>query len=105
LDAIDLWLCDNCYEEDEEQEKLDENAKKVRVDKEIAPKKATKERKPPVKKVSDEKKELFSEILSDLEDVYRENVQVLTENKLIQVKIGGKTFKIDIIEQRQPKNK
>ena len=34
-----------------------------------------------------------------------ENVEVLKENKLIQVKLNGKTFKIDLIEQRPPKNK
>lgn len=102
-DAIELWLCDNDYETDENQQELDEKAKKVKINHEIAPAKSKKERKPPIKKVSDEKKQLFDEILSDLEDVYRENVQVLTENKLIQVKIGDKTFKIDVIEKRQPK--
>ena len=102
-DAIDLWLCDNDYETDENQTELDEKAKKVKVLHDIAPKKSVKERKPPIKKVSSEKKELFSEILSDLEDVYKENVEVLTENKLISVKIGDKTFKVDIIEQRTRK--
>lgn len=62
-----------------------------------------KPKKPKTVKISDEKKELFSEILSDLEDVYKQNVKVLKENKLIQVKIGEKIFKIDIIEQRPPK--
>ena len=104
-DAIDLWLCDNGYNEDEEQQELDEKASKVHINKEISTKKSTKPRKPIEKKVSDEKKALFSEILSDLEDVYRNSVTVLNENKLIEVKIGDKTFKIDVIEQRQPKNK
>lgn len=104
-DAIDLWLCDNNLEEDEEQTELDEKASKVRIDKDIIQKKPKKERKKPEKKVSDEKKELFSEILSDLEDVYKGNVEVLNENKLISVRIGEKLFKIDVIEQRKPKNK
>lgn len=59
-------------------------------------------------KVSDEKKELFSTILQNLtrvEGVEPENITVLTENKLIQVKIGDKTFKIDVIESRNKKNK
>lgn len=102
-DAIELWLCDNDYETDENQQELDEKAKKVKVLHDIALKKSAKERKPPIKKVSDEKKELFSEILSDLEDVYKGNVEVLTENKLIQIKIADKTFKVDIIEQRPRK--
>jgi hypothetical protein len=102
-DAIDLWLCDNNLEEDEEQTELDEKASKVRIDKDIIQKKPKKERKKPEKKVSDAKKELFSEILSDLEDVYKGNVEVLNENKLISVRIGEKLFKIDVIETRPPK--
>ena len=102
-EAIDLWLCDNGYDEDEEQEKLDEKASKVKILKEIDKKSPKKERKPMVRVVSDEKKALFSEILSDLQDVYKGNVEVLTENKLMSVKIGDKTFKIDVIEQRKPK--
>ena len=102
-DAIDLWLCDNNLEEDEEQTELDEKASKVRIDKDIIQKKPKKERKKPEKKVSDAKKELFSEILSDLEDVYKGNVEVLKENKLICVRIGEKLFKIDVIETRPSK--
>ena len=102
-DAIDLWLCDNNLEEDEEQIELDEKASKVRIDKDIIQKKPKKERKKPEKKVSDTKKELFSEILSDLENVYKGNVEVLNENKLISVRIGEKLFKIDVIETRSPK--
>lgn len=102
-DAIDLWLCDNNLEEDEEQTELDEKASKVRIDKDIIQKKPKKERKKPEKKVSNAKKELFNEILSDLQDIYKENVEVLNENKLISVRIGEKLFKIDVIETRPPK--
>lgn len=102
-DAIDLWLCDNNLEEDEEQTELDEKASKVRIDKDIIQKKPKKERKKPEKKVSDAKKELFNEILSNLQDVYKENVEILNENKLISVRIGEKLFKIDVIETRPPK--
>lgn len=98
--AIDTWLSDNDYEEDEEQENLEKIAKKVKIDHQIDKKKPEKERKTVIRKVSDEKKELFSEILSDLEDVYRNSVEVLNENKLIQVKIGDKSFKINITETR-----
>lgn len=98
--AIDTWLSDNGYEEDEEQENLEKIAKKVKIDHQIDKKKPEKERKTVVRKVSDEKKALFSEILSDLEDVYRNSVEILNENKLIQVKIGDKSFKINITETR-----
>lgn len=103
-EAIELWLDDNGYTTNEEQEELDKTAKKVRIDKDVCVKSPTKERKKPEIKVSDEKKELFDEILSDLEDVYKGNVKVLTKNKLIEVKINGITFKIDVIQQRKPKS-
>lgn len=103
-DAIDLWLCDHDYEEDEEQTELDEKASKVKISHEITQKKEKKERKPPKKAVSDEKKVLFNEISSFLNGVYGINTEIVTENKLIAVKIGDKTFKIDVIEQRKPKN-
>lgn len=65
-----------------------------------------KSEKPRTVKVSDEKKNLFDCILRNLdrcEDVERENITVLKENKLISVQIGNRTFKIDVIEQRPPK--
>ena len=104
-EAIDLWLADNGFEEDEEQVELDKKASKVQISKEVAPKKSSKPRKPVVRAISDEKKELFSEILSDLEDVYKGKVKILNENKLISVEINDIQFKIDIIQVRKPKNK
>ena len=65
-----------------------------------------KARKPKTVKVSDEKKMLFDSIFVNLdrcEGIEPESITVLTENKLIEVKIGGKTFKIDLIECRKPK--
>lgn len=100
-EAIDLWLSDNGIEDNEEQDILDEKAKKVRIDKDIIQKSDKKVRKPVEKKVSDEKKELFSEILSHLTEIYGENVKILNENKLISVDLNGITFKIDLIQVRK----
>lgn len=99
-----MWLVDNDYEEDEELEELDAKAKAVKIDHgAVADKPRKKSDKPRTVKTSDEKKELFSEILSDLEDVYKENVKILKENKLIEVKINNSTFKIDVIQCRDKK--
>lgn len=105
-EAIQMWLEDNDYEVNDEQVALDEKAKKVKINHGAsAIDKSTKEKKEKKVIVSDEKQALFSEILSNLQDVYGENVQIAKENKLLTVKIGAKTFKIDLIEQRPPKNK
>lgn len=102
-EAIQLWLEDNGFEENEEQNALDEKAKKVKVNHGAGESGKSKTSKPRTIVVSDEKKELFDEIFSNLADVYGENAKIEKENKLIIVKIGEKTFKIDLIEQRKPK--
>ena len=106
-DAIQMWLEDNDYEVNEEQAELDAKAKKVKIDHGASAmdKTKSKEKKPRPKVASDEKKELFDEIFSNLQDIYKENARIEKENKLIIVKIGEKTFKIDIIEQRAKKTK
>lgn len=104
-EAIQMWLEDNEFELNEEQEELDQKAKQVKI--KLGATSANKERKKAKErtvKISDEKKRLFDVILNDLIAEYDcENVEVKTENKLIQVKIGEKTFKVDLIEQRTKK--
>jgi hypothetical protein len=102
-EAVEMWLCDHDFEDNEELEELDEKASKIKIKHEAGTKERKKSDKPRTVKTSDEKKELFSTILTNLQEVFGENAQVLKENKLISLKIGEKTFKIDIIEQRQPK--
>lgn len=104
-EAIQMWLEDNDYEVNEEQEELDSKAKKVKIQHGASAidKSEQKEKKPRVVKISDEKQALFSEILTNLEEVYPNSVEIVKENKLLTVKIGAKTFKIDIIEQRPKK--
>ena len=102
-EAIQLWLEDNGFEENEEQNVLDEKAKKVKVNHGAGDSGKSKTAKPRTVVVSDEKKELFSEIFSNLASIYGENAKIEKENKLIIVKVADRTFKIDIIEQRKPK--
>lgn len=105
-EAINLWLEDNGYLDNQEQIELNEKAKKVKVDHDARAVDKKTEKKPRTTKVSDEKKELFATIVQNLdraEGVERENVTILKENKLIEVKIGERTFKIDVIECRPPK--
>ena len=104
-EAIQMWLEDNDYEVNEEQEELDSKAKKVKIQHgaSAVDKSQPKEKKERVVKVSDEKQALFGEIYQHLAEVYSENVEIVKENKLLTVKIAQKTFKIDIIEQRPKK--
>jgi hypothetical protein len=107
-EAIQLWLEDNDYEENEEQAELDAKAKKVKIDHGAhADKPRKKSEKPRTVKVSDAKKEFFSALSQFLSEFSAENgaeMAVLKENKLFQVAFGGEIFKIDLIQQRKPKN-
>ena len=104
-EAIHVWLVDHDLEEDEELEELDAKASKVKIDHNAGDTKTRKKSDTPrVVKVSDAKKELFTQVFANLQSFYANNATILKENKLISVKIGDKTFKIDIIEQRPPKN-
>ena len=103
IEAVETWLVDNDYEVNEEQQELDNKAKKVKINRETGRKVSKTNKKPINVKVSDEKKSLFNTILSNLdrnEFVERENITVIKENKLIQVEIGDKIFKIDLIQTR-----
>ena len=62
-----------------------------------------KDSKPRTVKISDEKKAIFHDILTNLQSIYGEKVEILKENKLISLEINGRKFKIDLIEQRKPK--
>lgn len=102
-EAIQLWLEDNGFEENEEQNALDEKAKKIKVNHGAGDSGKGKNSKPRTVVVSDEKKALFENIFGNLAEIYGENAKIEKENKLIIVKIADRTFKIDIIEQRKPK--
>jgi len=104
-EAIEMWLTDHDYEEDEEQEELDKKAKKVKINHGAKAETATtKEKKTRKAKISDEKHELYTFLLEKLQEKCG-NVEILTENKLLSVKIGEKSFKVDIIETREKKRK
>ena len=109
-EAIEMWLEDEGYLDNDEQTELDKKAKDSGILHTIHGAGDKKERKksdkPKVVKVSDEKKALFTEIKENLEYFAEESggkVTVEKENKLIIFEINGKTFKIDLIEQRAKK--
>ena len=106
-EAIDLWLEDNDYQVNEELEELDSKAKKVKIDHQASAidKTEKKDRKPRTVKVSDTKQAVFVNIHNFLVETYGENVEIVKENKLLSLKVGDKTFKVDLIEQRPPKKK
>ena len=104
-EAIQLYLEDEDLLENAELEELDSKAKKVKINHGAGAvdKTEKKEKKPRTVKISDEKQQLFDNIYHFLVETYGGSVDILKENKLLTLKVGEKTFKVDLIEQRPPK--
>lgn len=104
-EAIQLYLEDEGYLDNEELEELDSKAKKVKIQHGASTTEKTekKEKKPRTVKISDEKQGLFDNIYHFLVETYGGSVEIVKENKLLTLKIGEKTFKVDLIEQRPKK--
>ena len=101
-ECADFGKCNpnDCPYFEDEQTELEEKAKKMPRKYEKSDKIAQK--KPKTVKISQEKQDLFDLLYEGLVNYY-DNVQIIKQNKLISVQINGKTFKIDVIEQRPPK--
>lgn len=100
FEAVNIWLADHDFIVNQEQEELDKSAKNAGFRAESGKKTS---KKPRTVKISAEKQQFFNEIASFLtENGY--NFEILKENKLFSVKVGDKTLKLDIVEQRPSKN-
>ena len=104
-EAIQLYLEDEGYLDNDELEELDNKAKKVKIQHgaSAVDKNEKKEKKPRTVKTSDEKQGLFNNIYNFLVETYGGSVEIVKENKLLTLKIGEKTFKVVLIEQRPKK--
>lgn len=108
-----VWCCDECFGQkceeiddcpegatEETAEELDAKQKEIKVNVGARSEKKT-ERKPKTIKVSDEKTQIFNDLLRFLTEKY--DFSVLKDNKLIEILYNGKKFKLDLIETRQKK--
>lgn len=104
-EAIQVWLEDEGYLENEEQEELCKKAKENRITatiheaSAINKKKTQRER---VRKENPTKEMVIAEIAKILPN-FAENVQVLNIGKLISFTIGENTYEIDLKQKRKPK--
>lgn len=112
-EAIQMWLEDEGYLENEEQEALNKKAKENRITATIhqasaidSKKKTQKER---TRKENPIKEALISEIVSFLprfnlpNEQKVVNVKVLNVGKLISFTVGEETYEIDLKQKRKPK--
>ena len=108
-----VWCCDECFGQkceeiddcpegatEETAEELDAKQKEIKINVGARSEKKT-ERKPKIIKVSDEKTQIFNDLLRFLTENY--DFSILKDNKLIEISYNGKKFKLDLIETRQKK--
>ena len=100
--AIQIWLEDEGYLENEEQNNLEKKAKDNRITATVhqaksqsQKKKRTRERKPDL-----EKEKIIQNLANFLENS-AENVKITNISKLIEFDIGGNHYKLDLIRQRK----
>ena len=105
-EAIQMWLEDEGYLDNEEQEALEKKAKENRITATIhqasakdVRKKSQKER---VRKENPTKEMVIAEIAKILPN-FAENIQILNVSKLISFTIGEETYEIDLKQKRKPK--
>lgn len=102
-DVLLMWLEDNDYLENEEQEELDKTAKanKVKlVATDKAKKKTPKER---VAKLQPEKEFLISLLAKALENEDISDLKVENKAKLITFSYKNHDYKLDLVQKRPPK--
>ena len=105
-EAIQVWLEDEGYLENEEQEELERKAKENRITATIHQastkdphKKTQKER---VRKENPTKEMVIREIAALLPK-FAEDIEILNVGKLISFRIGEEKYEIDLKQKRKPK--
>lgn len=105
-EAIEMWLEDEGYLDNEEQLELDKKAKAAKITATIhqasgvdKTKKTQKER---VRKENPTKEMIIREIAALLPK-FAENIEVLNVGKLISFTIGDEKYEIDLKQKRKPK--
>lgn len=105
-EAIEMWLEDEGYLDNDEQEELCKKAKENKITSTIhqakadEPKKKTQKER--VKKENPTKKMVIQKAYEMLQE-FAENVQIVNDSKLISFKIGENDYTFDLVEKRKPK--
>lgn len=102
-EAVEIWLEDEGYELNEEQEELDKKAKEVKIDHGTGAKK----REEPVKRtvaINPDKEMLIAEIAKTIKGIAAtSNIVIENKGKIITFDLNGESFKIDLIQRRKKK--
>lgn len=104
-DVLLMWLEDNEYIINDEQEELDKKAKgkvKLVASADKPKKKTPKER---VQKENPTKELIIQTIAKALETLETSNITIENKAKLITFEMNGENFKVDLVQKRKNKQK
>lgn len=101
--AVEIWLEDEGYLDNEEQNELDKKAKDSKITQTIHGARAETTRKRTVVRKADETKESIIALLAETLEGVADEVKIENVGKLITFKLGEDSFKLDLIRQRKPK--
>jgi hypothetical protein len=105
-EAVELWLFDNDYIENEEEQALTAKAKENRITATIHQAKTEVKQKTQRERVVKEdkvKEDIIQAVADMLPNLNAENVVIEKKGKLITFTVGEDKFKFDLIRQRPPK--
>ena len=100
-ETLQMFLEDNDYLLNEEQEELDKKAKGV-----VKPQAGDKTKRKPREKVQKEnptKELIIAEIAKSLQALGVENLKIENKAKLITFNYANESFKLDLVQKRKPK--
>lgn len=100
-EAIQMWLEDEGYLENEVVEELTAKAKENKINHEAKtdkPRKSVKRARKP-----DEEKENLIKILADCLESHGFEAKITNKSKIVEFNIGENHYKLDLIKQRPPK--
>lgn len=104
-EAIKMWLEDEGYIRNEEQEALEEKAKKNKITATIHQAKTINNKKVQKNRVKKENpvKEMIIQQIANLLPEFAEKVEITNKSKYISFTIGTETYEINLIQKRKPK--
>ena len=100
-EAIELWLTDNDYMDNEEVDRLSKQAKDNKVN--IRAESGERKKREVAKKENPTKEGIIKEVAAMLENIGAVNIKITNVSKLVEFEMDGNNFKLDLVQKRQPK--
>lgn len=100
-EAIELWLTDNDYMDNEEVDRLSQQAKDNKTN--LRADTGERKKREVTKKENPTKERIIETLAATLENIGAVNIKITNISKLIEFEMDGNNFKLDLVQKRQPK--